>query len=223
MKRVLLTAAAALAFATSAMAADMPMKAAPYAAPAQLFNWSGLYVGGYAGWQTARAQNVRDQEPATDLDGGVYGGIVGVNYQINNWVIGLEGDYGRADADGRFVNNPTFNYLDGRTREVGNVRARLGLAYDRLLFFGAFGASFANVQFKHTVTFDRVDRDWSTWTVGGGVDWAATNNFILRLEYLYAGFGKKNYTFPGGDDHDTRYDHEHTVRVAAIWKFDWGR
>ena len=54
MRRILLTAIALAAFSTAAVAADMPVKAPAYSAPAPMFNWTGFYIGGNVGaaWET---------------------------------------------------------------------------------------------------------------------------------------------------------------------------
>ena len=71
-------------------------------------NWSGFYVGGFGGY--VRGNVGRDlalfegwgQPPLTasalsegsrdlDFDGGEAGGLIGYNFQINHWVLGVEG------------------------------------------------------------------------------------------------------------------------------------
>ncbi|MDB5638645.1 MAG: hypothetical protein JWP51_3553, partial [Bradyrhizobium sp.] len=53
MKRILLGAAAIIAFAAPAFAADMPArtytKAPAYTAPEAIYNWTGFYIGGHLG------------------------------------------------------------------------------------------------------------------------------------------------------------------------------
>ena len=54
MKKVLLaTAAVVLASVTPGLAADLPVKAPPMAAP--VFTWTGFYVGGNGGWGWGRS------------------------------------------------------------------------------------------------------------------------------------------------------------------------
>ena len=112
MKKLLLAATALAGFAASAMAADLPARGpavapAPVAVP--IFTWTGFYAGLHAGaaWQD------RDNCPqlatytngvatpvatfAPNCDNGrrtnFIGGVqIGYNWQINNFVIGAEGD-----------------------------------------------------------------------------------------------------------------------------------
>ena len=53
MKKLLLGAAACIAFAAPAFAADLPArtytKAPAYTAPEAVYNWTGFYIGGHIG------------------------------------------------------------------------------------------------------------------------------------------------------------------------------
>ena len=98
----------AIFFASAAAAADMPAKAPIYKAPTiAAYNWSGFYAGlngGYSWGQSRSGVEYFDifasiQPPAgsttsadVKLDGGVFGGQIGVNWQSGMWVGGLEAD-----------------------------------------------------------------------------------------------------------------------------------
>lgn len=96
----------------AASAADMAVKAPPPPL-APVYNWTGFYVGGNAGWVGSAsntitntgadagvgglgsALNVLGSIPSTvsaSASGFIGGGQVGYNWQTANWVFGLEGD-----------------------------------------------------------------------------------------------------------------------------------
>src|SRR5262249_34183960 len=102
---------AAMMLGGSAQAADMPLKAPPVAAPV-MYNWTGFYIGAHIGGAWAD----RNGHDRFDIDhncfwggwGGaqvcfddgnfgrnrghfIGGGQVGFNYQVNQWVWGVEG------------------------------------------------------------------------------------------------------------------------------------
>jgi outer membrane immunogenic protein len=85
--------------ATSANAADMrmPMKAAPPAVMAPVYNWTGFYIGGHVGGA------FRDDNNAFFGDGDarlIAGGQIGFDYQFApNWVFGIEGQYSWVDRN----------------------------------------------------------------------------------------------------------------------------
>ena len=91
--------------ASPAMAADLPVKAPPAPVMAPVWNWTGFYIGvngGYSWGRSSRDLNffnpLNGATIATasgggrDLDGGVFGGQIGYNWQTSNWVFGIEAD-----------------------------------------------------------------------------------------------------------------------------------
>jgi outer membrane immunogenic protein len=87
-------------FAGPAIAADMPLKAPPPAAPA--LSWTGFYAGLNAGGSWGRARSDVDISGlATSVtvldsvspDGVIGGGQLGYNWQLDsNWLVGAEAD-----------------------------------------------------------------------------------------------------------------------------------
>ena len=99
MKRFVLASLATLAVVAamgSANAADlprrhaMPAKAPAYAAP---YNWTGFYVGinGGGGFGSSTWSNPAGTT-GVRTSGGLVGGTLGYNYQIDQLVLGLEGE-----------------------------------------------------------------------------------------------------------------------------------
>jgi outer membrane immunogenic protein len=93
-----------------ASAADMLTKAPVYkAAPAPAYNWTGLYIGGNAGWVkqsdpgTTTYTNLVgvlgtfpvSGSPSGDTSQSILGGVgAGYNWQFaQNWLLGVEGDF----------------------------------------------------------------------------------------------------------------------------------
>jgi outer membrane immunogenic protein len=106
MKRMLIgvTAVASL-FATGAFGADLPMrtytKAPVFVEP--VFNWTGFCLGGHMGYSWGRSSDTSTltnsagtilfaSSDKTALNGVVGGGQIGYNWQIQNFVWGLEAD-----------------------------------------------------------------------------------------------------------------------------------
>ena len=62
------------------------------------------------------------------------------------------------------------------------------------------------------------------WTVGGGIEAAVWNNWLLRADYRYADFGTFNHTFPlgptaGGDPMVSTRIATHTMSLGLAYKF----
>jgi len=177
------TALSALGF-SAASAADLPQ--APPPAPiiaAPIFTWTGFYAGVNAGWgwrdDNKQAVVLGGAVPGTlffpgNGDGGFTGGgQIGYNYQIGSFVIGVETDIQWADTDqaenvafvpfgaGTFVPGSFDNDLSDW---FGTVRARAGVAFDRVLIYATGGLAYTD--------------DNTGWVAGAGVEWALPVNWF---------------------------------------------
>src|SRR5215467_14010231 len=107
MRGLLLAVSTLVILSGSALAADLPAKAPPPAPPpAPVWNWSGFYIGVNGGYSWGRAGrqvsfftapsglpilpplgtgNTSD----SNLNGGLFGGQIGWNWQTANWLFGL--------------------------------------------------------------------------------------------------------------------------------------
>jgi len=108
-----------MAATSVASAADMAPRYTKAPPPVvEVWNWTGFYIGGNAGYSWGRANsNVSYFNTATglpivpppgsitsagfDMNGAIAGGQIGYNWQSNNWVFGLEADAQWSDEKGR--------------------------------------------------------------------------------------------------------------------------
>jgi len=77
---------------------------------------------------------------------------------------------------------------------MASIRGRLGYAADRWLIYFTGGGAWADVNYRTDFTgfgFNPLsaNKTLSGWVVGGGVEYAVTNNWTVRAEYLYYDFG----------------------------------
>jgi outer membrane immunogenic protein len=240
MRRILLSTAAVAALAGQAFAADLPARTAPLApvapvtTPAPASTWGGLYVGAFAGGAFGADDFRQTSTGAKDemsTSGFTAGGYVGVNYQVNKFVLGLEGEYGYQKLGGHkdFVSastGATF-YQSARTDQEGRIRARGGYVFNDLLFYAAGGVSFtgqkANLDLVSPATYNNVGNTAVGWNVGAGAEYAITKNWVGRFEYIYDQFGARNYGFgslasQNFTDRKVRSDSS-TVRLGVAYKF----
>lgn len=231
MRRLFLSATALAAVAGSALAADLPSRQAPpaYVPPPPVFSWTGLYLGGQVGYAWGR-----DSFSVTDPNGvllvsssyqpnGVIGGAhVGYNLQLNWLVAGVEGD---VEGTG-YRKSATVGGVSFATRipVQGSVRLRLGVALDRALLYVTGGAAFAGFDnsYQTFLGFDEVSKTRSGWTVGGGIEYALTNNWTIRAEYRYADYGSFSDYLVNSAPIGTFVHHretQHAVRGGFSYKF----
>ena len=163
------------------------------------------------------------------------GGQVGLNYQVGQWVWGIEAEFSTTDLKGDSVDLAFPNeVLHSRTNFIGTVAPRLGLAWDRALIYAKGGAAWANNDYSLSITqsgLTTVTADstrWG-WMAGLGIEYAFAQNWSAKVEYDYLDFGTErvllisNGAIPGqlSFDEDIRRKIQ-VVKVGLNYKFDWG-
>jgi outer membrane immunogenic protein len=219
-------------------AADLPARTVdfPIVAAVPVFTWTGFYVGVNAGYGWSTNDNDAFVDPTTgvlvrggDDEGGfVGGGQVGYNYQIGSFVLGVETDIQYADIGGRdrgFVAGAAFrDSSDGNW--FGTVRARAGVAFDRALIYVTGGLAYGDVARGNSVILGPTgavigygsSSDVNTgWTLGGGVEYAFTNNLTAKVEGLYVKLDTSNDAFGFYGDRDNA--EFGVVRAGLNFKF----
>jgi outer membrane immunogenic protein len=248
----LLATAAVIGFASIASAADMPMKAPVYQAPvaAPVYDWTGLYIGGHAGYGWAidkhTAVTANPTFPAgfafntANIEGGIWGGQIGFNYQINRWVLGIEGEYSWTDITGETT---TFSPLVAGVRTVSyskidwfaTVTGRIGYTWNNWLGYVKGGAAWSQatggsdlsdatgtIITGHPVGTQRRDG----WTAGVGLEYGFLNNWSAKIEYDYLDFGtaattKTDKVF-GLVETRNHNDTAHLVKLGLNYRFNFG-
>jgi outer membrane immunogenic protein len=203
MRKIALVIAALAVSGTAGHAADLAVQAPVYTkAPVIMpFNWTGFYIGGQGGFAWGQSELYDPSFGSTGLfntHGGFGGGTVGYNWQITNWVLGLEGDFSGSNIKGSTDGlNGTYGCgivpeCVSEVKWFGTARARLGYAYDTWLFYGTGGAAFGRV---HTFIANPVvpgfdgTKDRIGWTAGAGIEHAFTPHWSAKLEYLHVDLG----------------------------------
>lgn len=210
-KLLLAPACAFCVLGQTALAADL------LPPPVPVFTWTGPYIGaqiGY-GWGSGSysaagfdpVNQISFNASAGGAPSGVAGGAhVGYQYQINQWVLGVEGS-----VDGTSLSNAAVAVLpafggsiltaDTSLDVAGTIRGKLGIAWDRVLIYGTGGAAFGGFSTNLTLTSfaaggtpfilagGNVSNNRVGWTAGGGLQYAVTDNWWVFVEYRYTNFG----------------------------------
>ena len=210
MKKFFLACVAIAAMGAPSFAADLaarPYTKAPAYVPAQIYNWTGFYIGGHVGGAFRGDDN---NVLGGSSDGTFMGGVqVGYDYQFSpNWVMGLEANYSFKDTNGIFAN-----------RNLGSVTGRLGYTWGPTLLYAKGGYAWADTRFSNGFGGDG-GRDG--YTVGGGLEYLFTQNWSGKIEYQYYDFGNVNVFSPAGAFLGRIRNDEHTVKVGLNYRFNWG-
>jgi len=163
--------------------------------PIPFYSWTGFYAGAHlgAGW----------------ADGGsggfLGGGQVGFNYQINQWVLGVEADIAGTtikDSVSASAGVPGIMATANATASldwVSTLAPRFGYAVDRWLVYGKFGGAWAHASATVSTAINgtpfgsaSIDQTASGWVLGVGTEYALRDNWTAKIEYNMMDFGNDN-------------------------------
>ena len=149
-----------------------------------------------------------------------YGAQIGYNWQYNNLVLGVEADINGLTGNGGNRNSTVVfagppaglagQYVFNSSRSnnyFGTVRGRVGYAWDHFLLYGTGGLAYGSGGRSSSVGFfpgigpfpaapsailtngggsgNRIG-----WALGAGAEYAFTNNWSVKGEYLYVNTGR---------------------------------
>lgn len=174
MRNLILAAVATTAFATPALAQTT---GAPF---------TGLRIEGVAGYDA-----LKDGHDTSD--GFVYGGAVGYDVQLNNLVVGAEGELTGSTADTRtdnFINQgDRFRVGMGRDLYLG---ARVGFPLNpTTMAYAKGGYTNARIDTRYTQgsTEVRDHTDLDGFRLGAGLEHQIGANTYIKGEYRYSNYG----------------------------------
>jgi outer membrane immunogenic protein len=235
MKRILFTTVSlgVLGLMSPALGADLPLysKAPVIATP--MYDWSGFYVGVFGGGGFGNHNLNNALGPAGFANftinysstGGIAGGEAGYNWQSGNIVFGVEGDGFWSGIKGSDISQfnagtlPIGSIDATNLRHGATLRARGGIAVDRLLLFFTGGWVYGN--FQHTNTdpilgVDQFTANRSGLAAGGGVAYAMTDNLIGKIEYRYYDYGRYTRTTPSNGQLPYTVDNTYSVVTLGL-------
>ena len=256
MKKLLLTTVALIAFGLTApaSAADMAVKTPPPPVVPPVYNWTGFYIGAHVGgawtdtdwFYPCSATNLLIASPCNLAQGGhsasswLAGGQVGFNYQVGRFVWGVEADFSATRMEGNNLDAafPLQEFLHSRTDFIGTVAPRVGVAWDRVLFYAKGGVAWAHDDYWLTLTPNQLLAGQTFVTgdatrvgsmVGVGVEYAFAQNWSVKAEYNYMDFGTERILVKstGIEPTQPNFDEDigrkiQVVKVGLNYKFDWG-
>lgn len=199
-------AAVSLLAALPAAAADVAAGATLDVAPVPAFTWGGLYIGAHLGgaWSEYHydiylpAPTLFGRLTSNRTSSVIGGGQIGYNWQFGRFVFGIEGDLSgkslKAGDSLAVLGAPALS-AGGDTRWQGSVRARSGVAFGRFLLYGTGGwtVSDTTVTICNPFGCGSNAQALDGYTVGGGGEFALTNNVSLGVEYRYSELSRANF------------------------------
>jgi opacity protein-like surface antigen len=218
-------------------APDQPgagLKDAPLARGGRPYNWAGLYAGGFSGITWGKEEWF---SPASGLGvdpkfaGYLIGGQAGYNIQSGRWVYGVEADLGASNAKGgRACPNAFFFTCEAELGWLGSLTGRVGFTWERALFYAKGGlaigevtaSGFANqgpAAILPVVVTSGTDTQ-TGWTIGGGMEFALTDKWSAKAEYMYYDLGSATHVLDNTETGKVEVDtHGSAVRIGVNYHF----
>lgn len=224
--------------------------------PAQAQDWTGFYFGTQGGFGIGDGEHriVADgfgflNAPfGTDINGGLWGGQAGFDYQLDQLVFGINGEFNVAWIDGIGDNGGNAFGPGGddiyltEMEWLAVVRGRLGFVVPsalNLMIYATGGVAFTEIEAANgdglNGTFGQLSAAQAKAketdvgvTVGAGIAWMppmfafGLGNVVLTAEYAYYDFGKirVSTTTDVGVPHVFNVKtNVHTGRVGVAVKF----
>jgi outer membrane immunogenic protein len=212
---------ALVAFAGSAYAADLELKAPPIV---NAYNWTGLYGSIGVGWARSDVSWALTNPAPAGLppfsaasSDGIVSGKVGYQYQLGFVVLGVEAGISSlidqsvpagpvGGGPGGCTANPGQLCQVRISEPISTVGGKLGFAWNDWLFYGEGGGAWSQVQSQYLTPpanlFDPISQDRSGWYGGGGIDHVLLRSspvdLIVGVEYRHVDLGSAFAASPNG-------------------------
>lgn len=228
--RITLAIFSALALTTAASAADLVIEEAPvFVTPAATWDgaYLGIHVGGASGTENDNQSEFFDEiiqaGDSFDLSGWLLGVHAGANFQMDSFVLGLEGVVDVTNIEGStdysYYGEPE-NYtgtLSFANSWQASLNVRAGVAIDAVLLYGSLGVAIADGTLTDATDYDGTYEDSTThvgWTVAAGVEYLFDENWSGRIEARYSAFGDADYDL--GFKEPVQASFSHAALTAGI-------
>jgi outer membrane immunogenic protein len=214
MKKFLLGTLGLVATAAPAFAADLPARTYTKAPPpmlAPIYDWTGFYIGGNAGWGEAHdcwnvipVGGVLFNDGCLNKSGGLVGGQLGYRWQLGQAVFGLEAQGDWADIKSTHVSffDPTVT-TSTKVDGLGLFTGQIGYSWGPSLLYVKGGAAVTSNQFALVTNVPPIvaaSVDSTRWggTVGVGFEYLFYPNWSVGIEYDHLFMGHNNNSFGVG-------------------------
>lgn len=194
-----ITLAAIAALPTASFAGNLtPVAPAPaIAAPVDIADWSGAFVGLSVGYGSGDS-GYQFSSPTTPHEISVSGGFAGIyggyDWQVGQSVFGIDASYNASAIEGdRTCPNPSFNCY-AEINNFGAIRGRYGRVLDNgALVYGAAGFAFADVTADASIggsdVFEDPDGKVTGWTIALGMQKMLRDGWAVRGEITHTDYG----------------------------------
>jgi len=200
----------AVAISSAAHAADLIIDEPAAGVVDVSGNWDGPYIGVFAGYGAGTYEEAAGFE--ADTSGWLAGVALGANFTVTDGIVaGIVGDIAWSNIGFEDV------FGDANIDWVGSLRGRLGFDGGAFLPYLTAGLAVAGATVHNNISGLSDSGTHVGWTVGAGVEFAATENLSIDLLYRYSDYGDQTYNV-GFADFDAGFK-THQITVGLNWSF----
>jgi len=176
-----------------------------------------------------------------DANGGQAGAFLGWNWLFaNHLLIGLETGAGSTNSRGSlnytpgWIDSPPSDEITATYEYNGGAAARLGLVAGPIMIYGIAGPWWQKVSVRYNCgtaatswclgpQSERKADVLRGWMAGGGLEWRVASRWSTRLDYRYAKYEDKDYSFFGNSTTDSVFARisakTYTVSLGVSYRF----
>ncbi len=180
--------------------------------PVHIASWNGFYASGQIGgaWSEARfhyknpnyfntlGTELLGNDFHFNASGVIGGGNVGFNYQVEEWLAGVEASFSATDMNAK-RNSPFYStdIYHSKIRSLGSLKGRLGYACDQWMLNVNGGYAATEVGLKLVDPVFGIQAHSSTywnngWIAGAGLERKITPKISAGVAYDFAQFQRHN-------------------------------
>ena len=204
--------------------------------------WAG--IGGDRQVAQTHANSISghyDSQP----EGEVYGIQLGYNWQRDRLLMGIEADLQKSGMSGMtelerltpvqdYPLNPYTTRLEQQSSidALATLRGRLGYTTDNWLLYGTAGLAWARVETRlsysgsvalnpQIVVSGGREQESTTrtgWVLGAGAEYALTQGWSARAEYLYYDLGESSHDFTASSRSPTGFSSAAAAKATTAWR-----
>ncbi len=209
------------------------------------YSWTGAYVGFHAGFGVGDTDGVINElfvpgvfELTSDyeVNGALYGGQIGYNWQNGNLVFGINASYSGSEIDG--AQNTCESVLviitadcDRELEWLATVTGRIGYASGRTMVYAHGGVAWGEIDTNIDVNFIGLgpiatlsgSETHTGYVVGLGLQHALSDNLVVGIEYSHIDLGDENHGLsaaggPTGLSSNVEMEID-SINMTVNWKF----
>jgi len=177
----------------------------------EIYNWTGFYAGFNIGGLTGKIATTYTYggSPFAGLHA-TAGGEAGYNWQMGNYVAGVESDLNITGQSNNWRYYPSAGGITAVLNSTQSLpvfftfRGRAGYATGQWLFYGTGGFAYGEVRSNPAISVPGIGtvgaelvKSRGGWTVGAGVEAPVWQGWTSKFEYLFVDLGGFNESFTG--------------------------